>query len=53
MFSKFLIADRQTVRDCKEETDTEIVKCAINFAEHYDVNVVANDTDVALTLLFH
>ena len=53
MLSKFLIADRQTIRNCKEDADTEIVKCTIDFAEHYDVNVVADDTDVALLLLFH
>ena len=52
MLSKFLIADRQTVRKCKREADTEIVKCAIDFAEHYNVKVVADDTDIALMLLF-
>ena len=53
MLSEFLIADRQTVRNCKKDADTEIVKCAIDFAEHCNVNVVADDTDVALLLLFH
>ena len=53
MLSEFLIADRQTVRNCKEDADTEIVKCAIDFAEHCSVNVVADDTDVALLLQFH
>ena len=53
MLSEFLIADRQTVGNCKEDADTKIVKCVIDFAEHCDVNVVANDTDVALLLLFH
>ena len=53
MLSEFLIADRQTVRNCKEDADIEIVKCAIDFTEHCDVNVVAGDTDIALLLLFH
>ena len=52
MLSEFLIAGRQTVRNCKEDADIEIVKCAIDFTEH-DVNVVAGDTDIALLLLFH
>ena len=50
MLSKFLIADRQTVGNCKEDADTEI-KYAIDFAEHCDVNVVADDTNVTLVLL--
>ena len=29
------------------------MKYAIDFAEHCDVDVVADDTDVALLLLFH
>ena len=53
MLSEFLIADRQTVRNCKEDAGIEIVKCAIDFTEHCDVNVVAGDTDIALLLLFH
>ena len=53
MLSKYLISDRQTVRNCKEDADTEIVKCTIDFAEHCNVNVVVYDTDVALLLLFH
>ena len=51
MHSKFLTASRQTVRNCKD-ADTEIVKCAIDFAEQWDVNMVADDTDAAL-MLFH
>ena len=53
MHSKFLIASRQTVRNCKEDADTEIIKCAIDFAEQWDVNMVADNTDAALMLLFH
>ena len=52
MLSEFLITGRQTVRNCKEDADIEIVKCAIDFTEH-DVNVVAGDTDIVLLLLFH
>ena len=52
MLSEFLTAGRQTVRNCKEDADIEIVKCAIDFTEH-DVNVVAGDTDIVLLLLFH
>ena len=37
----------------KEGAGTESIKCAIDFAEHCDVDVVADDTDVALLLLFH
>ena len=51
--SKMLIADRQTVRNCKEGAGTEIVKCTIDFGKHCHVNVVADDTYVALMLLFH
>ena len=51
--SKMLIADRQTVRNCKEGAGTEIVKCTIDFGKHCHVNVVADDTYVALLLLFH
>lgn len=53
MLSKFLIADRSIVRNCKEDANTEMFKCAIDFAEHFDINVVADDTDVVLMLLFH
>ena len=51
--SKMLIADRQTVRNCKEGAGTETVKCTIDFGKHCHVNVVADDTYVALLLLFH
>ena len=53
ILSEFLIAHRQTVRNYKEDADTEIVTCVIDFAEHCDVSVVSDDTDVALLLLFH
>ena len=53
MLSEFLIAHRQTVRNYKEDADTEIIACVIDFAEHCDVSVVSDDTDVALLLLFH
>ena len=53
MLSKLLIGHRQTVTNCKEDPDTEIVKSAIDFEDHYDVSVVADDADVALMLLFH
>ena len=53
MLSEVLIADRQTVRNWKEDADTEIAKCAIDCTEHCDVNVVAYDADVVLLLLFY
>ena len=53
MLSEFLIEDGQMVWNCKEDADTEIIKCAVETAEECDVNVVADDTDVALMLLFH
>ena len=53
ILAKFLIVDRQTVHNCNEDADTEIVKCAIDFVEHYYVNLVPDDTDEALMLLFH
>ncbi|KAG1681501.1 hypothetical protein GQR58_011781 [Nymphon striatum] len=39
---------------CDEDADTEIVRCALYVAETgRKVNVVADDTDVALLLLYH
>ena len=54
MLSNYLIGASNKVIKCDEDADTEIVKCALNVAETgRRVNVVADDTDVALLLLYH
>ena len=47
------MADWQRVKSCQEDADKEIVKCTIEPSEHYDVIVVADNTDVVIMFLFH
>ena len=43
-----------TVVECEEDADTHIVGCALQLATAgANVNVIADDTDVALLLLYH
>ncbi|KAG1705779.1 4-hydroxy-2-oxoglutarate aldolase, mitochondrial [Nymphon striatum] len=54
MLSTYLIKSGNKVIKCDEDADTEIVRCALYVAETgRKVNVVADDTDVALLLLYH
>ncbi|KAG1661218.1 hypothetical protein GQR58_021553 [Nymphon striatum] len=54
MLSNYLIKSANKVIKCDEDADTEIVRCALYVAETgRKVNVVAEDTDVALLLLYH
>ena len=54
MLSDYLTRAGNIVIKCEEDADTEIVRCAIDVAKTgRRVNVVADDTDVALLLLYH
>ena len=54
MLSKNLRQTGNKVVECEEDADTHIVRCALELAATgVHVNVVANDTDVALLLLYH
>ena len=54
MLSGYLTRAGNDVVQCKNDADTEIVKCALDVAKTgRRVNVVADDTDVALLLLCH
>ena len=54
LLSTYLIAAGNEVVNCKEDADTYIVKCALEKSKcGIKVNVVADDTDVALLLLYH
>ena len=53
MLSHFLRQDGQIVWNSKADADTEIVKCAIEKAGEYCINVHADDTDVTLVLMYH
>jgi hypothetical protein len=47
------LADGQIVKVCKGDADAIIVRQALNSAESGNVVVVADDTDVAVMLLYH
>ena len=54
MLSGYLTRAGNDVVQCKNDADTEMVKCALDVAKTgRRVNVVADDTDVALLLLYH
>ena len=54
MLSKNLRRTGNKVVECKEDADTHIVRCALELATtSVQVNFVADDTDVALLLLYH
>ena len=54
MLSKNLRGAGNRVVECEEDADTQIVRCALELATTgVQVNVVADDTDVALLLLYH
>ena len=54
LLSRKLREDGNNVIECEEDADTHIARCAIQFArEGANVNVVADDTDVALLLMYH
>ena len=55
MLKTFLVDAGQKVHVCTEDADTKIAQCALNISEEESkcVNVVADDTDVAVLLLYH
>jgi len=55
LISKFLKDDNQNVINCSGDADTTIVKTAINQAVIFSkpVVLVADDTDIAIMLLYH
>ena len=55
LISKFLVHDGQMVYQCKGDADTMIVSTSLQLAKDKDVPVVvvADDTDVAVMLLYH
>ena len=54
MLSSYLTKSQNKVINSDENADTEISLCALHVAETgWRVNVVADDTDVALLLLYH
>jgi hypothetical protein len=54
MLSVFLIDTGNKVVNCDEDADTEIVRCALDVAlTGRRVNVVVDDTDDGLLLLYH
>ena len=55
LISKFLVHDCQMVYQCKGDADTMIVSTSLQLAKDKDVPVVvvADDTDVAVMLLYH
>lgn len=54
LLSRKLQQDGQVVLNCKGDADTKIVLTALNLAEkHQDVIVVADDTDIAVMLIYH
>ena len=54
LLTKYLIEDGQIVHNSTGDADTLIVKCALEFAiRKNEVNVVADDTDVLILLIYH
>ena len=56
LISRFLLNDNHTVTQCDADADTKIVSTALELAildETHDVVVVADDTDIAVMLLYH
>ena len=54
LLSEYLTRAGNDVVQCKSDADTEIVKCALDVSKTgRQFNVVADDTDVALLLLYH
>ena len=55
LICQHLICDGQTVYQCKGDADTKIVSTFIQLAKEKDVLVVvvADDTDIAVMLLYH
>ena len=54
MLSSYLIKSGNKAISSDEDTDTEIARCALHVVETGKRgNVVADDTDVALLLLYH
>ena len=55
VISQYLVRDGQIVYQCEGDTDTKIVSISLQLATDKDVPVavVADDTDIAVMLLYH
>ena len=54
LISRYLKDDGQVVHQSTGDADTMIVRCALQYAiEGSEVNVVADDTDVLVLLMYH
>ena len=53
LLSDYLKSDGQIVHTCRGDADTKIVSTAIELSRKSNVIVVADDTDVAIMLLYH
>lgn len=54
LISQYLKDDGQVVHQSTGDADTMIVQCALQYAiEGSEVNVVADDTDVLVLLMYH
>ena len=54
LLSKYLRLDGYVVHTADGDADTMIVTCALQYASQgSDVNVVADDTDVLVLLMYH
>ena len=54
LLSKYLRLDGYVVYTADGDADTMIVTCALQYASQgNDVNVVADDTDVLVLLMYH
>ena len=54
LISKYLRDDGQVVHQSTGDADTMTVRCALQYAiEGSEVNVVADDTDVLVLLMYH
>ena len=54
LLTQYLKEDGQIVHNSTGDADTMIIKCALRFAiRRNEVNVVADDTDVLILLIYH
>ena len=54
LLSHYLVSDGRTVHTSTGDADTMIVSCALEIANNgMEVNVVADDTDVLILLMYH
>ena len=53
LLSEYLTGDGQDVHVCEGDADNKIVSTALEVAQESPVIVVADDTDIAVMLLYH